>query len=139
MRRAGDLRCRLRALHVEVPAVSLAVSLAELREASSECTAAVAERIAGGHRRQHHRFGQASDTPTYATSEGNDRPRYYWPDTRAQALLDAAFEPLHLSVRAVTRLLKVARTIADLAASDAIQCIHVAKAMQYRSLDRRIE
>ena len=60
------------------------------------------------------------------------------PDGAGQELLDTAFERLGLSVRAIHRVLKVARTIADLAGSDAVRAPHVAEAIQYRCLDRRL-
>jgi magnesium chelatase family protein len=55
----------------------------------------------------------------------------------AVSLLEHAFDALGISMRAYDRMLKLARTIADLAASESISVEHVAEAIQYRGLDRQ--
>jgi magnesium chelatase family protein len=67
-----------------------------------------------------------------------DIKRYCGVKPEGEKLLEVAINKLGLSARAYSRVLKVARTIADLEASEEIQPAHVSEAIQYRSLDRRL-
>jgi magnesium chelatase family protein len=58
-------------------------------------------------------------------------------DDASRGLLESAIDKLGLSARAFNRVLKIARTIADLKAEQAIQVDHISEAIQYRNLDRR--
>ena len=119
-------------LHVEVPALSLD----ELHQQRGEASAAVAERVAAARELQRLRFGRRGTGLLNAAMTERQLTRHCGLDDAAQSLLDSAFQRLGLSIRALTRVLKVARTIADLARCDQIGAAHVGEAIQYRFLDR---
>jgi len=121
-------------LHVEMPALSLR----ELRAAPGEPTAVVAPRIAAARAVQFARFGPAFPTPVNAAMAPDDLRRHCRLDSAGQRLLDDAFDKLGLSARALDRILKVGRTLADLEGAPGLRVSHVAEAIQYRALDRRI-
>ena len=121
-------------LHVEVPAVTLG----ELKGTTGESSQPVAERVLAAREMQQRRFADAAVLPVNA-AVGDAQLRRYCPlNARAQKLLDSAFERLGLSARAITRILKVSRTIADLSGRERIHASDIAEAIQYRSLDRRL-
>jgi magnesium chelatase family protein len=121
-------------LHVEVPAVTLK----ELRSSAGESSEAIARRVTAARSLQLERFGAVSSTPVNASMGPEALRRHCVLEPAGRALLDAAFDKLGLSARALDRILKVARTIADLAGSGPIRAPHLAEAIQYRSLDRRV-
>lgn len=98
-----------------------------LRAADGEPTSAIAVRVGKARERQLARQGRANALLDAAGIE-----RHCLPDAAASALLRAAIEKLDWSARAYHRVLKVARTIADLAQADGIGSAHAAEAIQYR-------
>jgi magnesium chelatase family protein len=116
-------------LHVEVPRVTTAEISSEDR---GEPTAVVAKRVAAARELQFERQARAN-----TRLEGADVLEFARADAAAMSLLGAAMQRLALSARAYHRVLRVARTIADLAASVTVRAEHVAEAVTLRQLDRR--
>lgn len=120
-------------IHVEVPAVKFE----ELRDASSaECSADIKKRADKAREIQRERF-KGSKTTCNAKINAEQFEKVCIIDKEAEKTLKDAFESLGLTARAYDRVLKVARTIADLDESAIIRSEHVLEAVQYRSLDRK--
>jgi magnesium chelatase family protein len=120
-------------LHVEVPRVAVGALAEEV--VGEESSAAVRARVVAARERQRIRFA-ARPFAANAHIPGREVRRWCRIDTRGRKLLEVASDRLGLSARAYTRILRVARTIADLAGESAISSTHLAEAIQYRSLDR---
>jgi magnesium chelatase family protein len=121
-------------IHIEVPAVQYR----ELRGgAAAEGSAEIRDRVLVARERQRERFRKHGEK-IYSNAQMTTRQvRTYCelgPD--AERLLERAMQQQGLTARAHDRILKVARTIADLAGSDALSVAHLAEAIQYRTLDR---
>ncbi|MDE7396008.1 MAG: ATP-binding protein, partial [Clostridiales bacterium] len=102
----------------------------------AEDSASVKERVNAARMIQTKRY-KGTDVHCNARMTSAMLNRYCALDSDAQILLKNAFDRLDLSARAYTRILKVARTIADLAANEQVTAEHVAEAIQYRNADRK--
>jgi magnesium chelatase family protein len=121
-------------IHVEVPRVDYDKLTDERLAESSQ---AVRARVQAARQRQRTRFTDTSphsDAPLHCNADmGPAEIRQYCQiDDQGKALLKAAMQQMHLSARAYHRVLKLARTIADLADSEQIETAHIAEAIQYR-------
>ena len=96
----------------------------------------IRERVIAARGIQTERFKDCKDIHCNAQMTERMIHRYAEPDAESRELLRMAMERLSLSARAYTRILKVARTIADLAGSDQVSSEHLAEAIGYRNLDR---
>lgn len=121
-------------IHIDAPALAIA----ELRSTQpGESSATIRSRIVAARERQQARFA-GTHVPANARMTHAHIRRYCAIDSSLGDLLQQAMEQLSLSARAYDRILKVARTIADLAAAEAIEAPHLLEAIQYRSLDRNL-
>ena len=108
--------------------------MAEQKQAENSAT--IRERVVKARKIQEERFANHPGVYCNAQMESKLLHQYANPDEKGLNLLRTAMTRLNLSARAYDRILKVARTIADLEASEAIQPNHIAEAISYRNLDR---
>lgn len=120
-------------LHVEVPVVPFK-QLSQMQP--GESSAAIRERVIKARQIQEQRY--KNHKGVYCNAQMTERMLHEFaePDSASLDMLRTAMERLSLSARAYSRILKVARTIADLEGSERIQSHHIAEAIGYRSLDR---
>ncbi|HEY9725384.1 MAG TPA: YifB family Mg chelatase-like AAA ATPase [Chroococcales cyanobacterium] len=106
------------------------------RQPTGEESAPVRERVQSARDRARHRFKSETGLRCNAQMQSNHLRHWCPLDDTSRNLLEAAIRKLGLSARASDRILKVARTIADLTGDDALKPQHVAEAIQYRTIDR---
>jgi magnesium chelatase family protein len=120
-------------LHIEVPSVPVE----DLRAVgSAEPSGAVRARVAAARERQNQRFHRVPGVGANSHMSSREIRRWCPLDDAAARILRQAMTRLTLSARAHDRVLKVARTIADLERADRLNSHHVGEAIQYRLLDR---
>jgi len=116
-------------LQIEVPRVGSEILR---QEEKSESSIVIRERVIQAQaiqlKRNHGKLN--------AQLSPNEIRRWAWPAAEGLALIEQAMKHLHLSARAYFKILKIARTVADMEKSSDIEKKHVAEAIQYRSLDR---
>ena len=120
-------------LHIEVPVVPFN-QLSQMQPGESSAT--IRSRVIAARKRQEERYKDFKGI--YSNAQMTERMIHQFaePDEQSLDMLRTAMERLHLSARAYNRILKVARTIADLEGTERVQSHHIAEAIGYRNLDR---
>jgi len=122
-------------LHIEVPPVKFReITSADTGESSAQ----IRERVVAARKRQQERFKTKPKITCNARMGTRELKQYCALDEPTMELLRFAMSDLNLSARAYDRVLKVARTIADLAGTENIAAEHISEAIQFRSLDRQL-
>lgn len=122
-------------IHVEVPAISYE-QLARLEK--GESSASIRERVMRARHIQQKRYRDQPGIHCNANMRSKMLHRVCRMETEAEAILRASMADMNFSARAYDRILKVSRTIADLAGAETIRPQHISEAIQYRALDRQL-
>ena len=107
------------------------------RDTPEECSSSIRNRVIAARQIQQNRFA-GSGTIHNGAMTASQIQKFCQLDEKSRNFLEQAFQKLGLSARAHSRILKVARTIADLSGSEQIQLNHLAEAIQYRTLDKKL-
>ena len=121
------------AAHVEVPPVKFREIAGDR---TGETSAQIRGRVVAARQRQQKRFAHKPKITCNARMEQKELKAFCALDEATKGLLQNAMTDLNLSARAYDRILKVARTIADLEGAEHLAVPHLAEAIQYRTLDR---
>ena len=121
-------------IHIEVPRVNCREVM---KKSSTESSSTIRKRVEAARNIQRKRFIKDNIYSNAQMSRKNIE-KYCKIDQNGENLIYKAMEKLNLSTRAYDRILKVARTIADLEHSENIEISHLSEAIQYRSLDRKL-
>ena len=105
---------------------------------TGETSAQIRARVVAARQRQHERFKHKPRITCNARMGSRELKQFCELDEPTKELLQLAMAGLNLSARAYDRILKVARTIADLAGAEKISGDHISEAIQFRSLDRQL-
>lgn len=121
-------------LKIEVPSLDFETLS---QRAPGEASAAIRERVNAARERQRQRFGE--NGPRCNAQMGQAELREWCRlDESCTALMRSAYEKMNLTARGYDRILRVARTIADLAGAEALSAVHLAEALQYRTAGRTL-
>jgi magnesium chelatase family protein len=122
-------------LHIEVPAVPFREMTGER---NGETSAQIRARVVAARQRQQERFRDRKKITSNSRMGPKELKQFCALSSATLDLLKMVMSEMNLSARAYDRVLKVARTIADLAGAETITTDHVSEAVQYRSLDRQL-
>ena len=124
-------------IQVEMPSLSYEEIASPKKETASETSAVLRERVNRARSFAAKRYAEEKNLYCNANLSSKQIRKYCKTDAAAEDILKKAFDRLGLSARGYDRILRVARTIADLAESEEIKANHIAEAIQFRSLDRK--